>query len=112
MPRRPLSCSTLAISGTARSGSSQCHADDTNAASALKSWSGMASPRPAEYVHPGRSRRQHRAHPVVWLDRDHATCHRCDRSARSVTFVTLTFLDRASRQRSAIAPDKPPRGQA
>jgi hypothetical protein len=119
----------------------------------------MASPRPAEYVHPGRSRRQHRAHPVVWLDRDLAACHRCDRSAqqpgasaeidddvapvrqqpvdslsrgsrakpvvvvsdratdiersaRSVTFVTLTFLDRAFQRRPAIAPDKPPRGQA
>jgi len=45
-PKRPPSRSTRAISGTARSGSIQCHADEMNTPSALASGSGMASPRP------------------------------------------------------------------
>ena len=46
-PSRPPGRSTRAISGTARAGSSQCQAVDTNTASALASGSGMASPVPS-----------------------------------------------------------------
>ncbi len=46
-PSRPPGRSTRAISGTARAGSSQCQAVDTNTASALASGSGMASPQPS-----------------------------------------------------------------
>jgi hypothetical protein len=52
-PSRPPSRSTRAISGTARPGSSQCQADDTNTPSALASGTGMASPRPAMARTPG-----------------------------------------------------------
>lgn len=45
-PSRPPDLSTRPISGTARAGSSQCQAVDTNTASALASGSGMASPQP------------------------------------------------------------------
>lgn len=46
-PSRPPGRSTLAISGTARTGSSQCQAVDTNTASAHPSGSGISSPQPA-----------------------------------------------------------------
>ena len=52
-PKRPPSRSTRAISGTARSGSIQCHADEKNTPSALASGSGIASPRPRTTSTPG-----------------------------------------------------------
>ena len=46
-PSRPPARSTRAISGTARAGSSQCQAVDTNTASAHPSGSGISSPQPS-----------------------------------------------------------------
>ena len=46
-PTRPPGRSTRAISGTARAGSSQCQAVDTNTASAHPSGNGMSSPQPS-----------------------------------------------------------------
>jgi hypothetical protein len=46
-PSRPPGRSTRAISGTARAGSSQCQAVDTNTASAYPSGSGISSPQPS-----------------------------------------------------------------
>ena len=55
-PSRPPGRSTRAISGTARGRSSQCHAVETNTASALASGRGMASPRPSRTSSPGERR--------------------------------------------------------
>ena len=55
-PSRPPGRSTRAISGTARGKSSQCHAVETNTASALASGSGMDSPRPSRTSSPGERR--------------------------------------------------------
>ena len=52
-PSRPPSASTRAISGTACSGSNQCHACDTSTASAQPSGSGMASAWPSSTRTPG-----------------------------------------------------------
>ena len=56
-PSSPPGLSTLATSGTASAGSTQCHAWATSTASTLQSGSGIRSPVPASTRMPGTARR-------------------------------------------------------